>query len=379
MSILFEPQRIGRIEIANRFVRSATHYGLADGNGRIGDPSVDLMQTLAGGDVGLIITGFAFVARDGQVFADMNGMDSDGQIAGYRRMTDAVHELDGRIVMQIAHGGTAALAVARRGDRRLAVSLPDGLPKPGPPLREMTEEDIETAIDAFAQAARRVQEARFDGVQIHGAHGYLVSQFLSPRVNRRQDQWGGSLENRMRFAVEIARAIRRQVDDDFPVMVKLGCRDYPDEGEGLTIGEGAEVAAALEREGVCFIEVSHGIAERSFRKKTKGKKTAPIAQAYMLPDAEIIRQSTSVPLALVGGMRSLPAMEAIVESGTVDCIAICRPLIREPDLIQRWSGGDTRPADCFRCGGCFAESREAKTVIRCRQLREADPAEGSSP
>jgi 2,4-dienoyl-CoA reductase-like NADH-dependent reductase (Old Yellow Enzyme family) len=379
MSILFEPQRIGRIEIANRFVRSATHYGLADGDGRIGDPSVDLMKTLAGGDVGLIITGFAFVARDGQVFADMNGIDSDAQIAGYRRMTDAVHELDGRIVMQIAHGGTASLAVARRGDRRLAVSLPDGLAKPRAPLREMTEEDIETAIDSFAQAARRIQEAGFDGVQIHGAHGYLVTQFLSPRVNRRQDRWGGSLENRMRFAVEIARAIRRQVDDDFPVMVKLGCRDYLDEGEGLTIEEGGEVAAALEREGVCFIEVSHGIAERSFRKKTRGKKTAPIAQAYMLPDAEVIRQSTSAPLALVGGMRSLSVMEAVVESGTADCISICRPLIREPDLIKRWAGGDTRPADCISCGGCFAESREAKTVIRCRQLREPDPPEASSP
>jgi 2,4-dienoyl-CoA reductase-like NADH-dependent reductase (Old Yellow Enzyme family) len=379
VSILFEPQRIGRLEIANRFVRSATHYGLADGDGCIGQPSVDLMKTLAGGNVGLIITGFAFVARDGQVFADMNGIDRDVQIAGVRRMAEAVHELDGRIVMQIAHGGTASLAVARRGDRRLAVSLPDPPPKPGAPLREMTEEDIGTTIDAFAQAAGRVQEAGFDGVQIHCAHGYLVTQFLSPRANRRQDRWGGSLENRMRFAVEIARAIRRHVDDDFPVMAKLGCRDYLDEGEGLTIEEGTEVAAALEREGVCFIEVSHGIAERSFRKKTKGKKTAPIAQAYLLPDAEVIRQSTSVPLALVGGMRSLPVMEAVVQSGAADCISICRPLIREPDLIKRWTGGDTRPADCISCGGCFAEGREARTVIRCRQLREAEPTTGTSP
>jgi len=369
MSVLFEPQRIGRIEIANRFVRSATHYGLADGDGYVGDPSVDLMKTLAGNGVGLIITGYAFVARSGQVFADMNGIDDDAQIAGYRRMTDAVHDLNGHIVMQIAHGGMYSEAALQRGDRQLVVSLPDDPTDSGGQHREMTVEDIEAVIRDFGRSARRVQEAGFDGVQIHGAHGYLVTQFLSPRTNRRQDRWGGNLENRMRFAVEVSRAIRRQVDDDFPVMVKLGCRDYLDQGEGLTIEEGAEVAAALERDGVCFIEVSHGIVDRSFRKRTRGKKNRPIKQAYMLPDAEVVRRATSVPLALVGGMRSLPVMEAVVESGTANCVSICRPLIREPDLIQRWAAGDTEPAECISCGGCLREDPKAKTDVRCRQLK----------
>jgi 2,4-dienoyl-CoA reductase-like NADH-dependent reductase (Old Yellow Enzyme family) len=362
MSVLFEPQRIGRIEIANRFVRSATHYGLADGDGYVGDPSVDLMKTLAGNGVGLIITGYAFVARSGQVFADMNGIDDDGQIAGYRRMTDAVHDLDGHIVMQIAHGGMYSKAALQRGGRQLVVSLPDEPTDSGGQRREMTGEDIETVIGEFGRSARRVQEAGFDGVQIHGAHGYLVTQFLSPRTNRRRDRWGGSLENRMRFAV-----------DEFPVMVKLGCRDYLDQGEGLTIEEGAEVAAVLEREGVCFTEVSHGIVDRSFRKRSRGKKNRPIKQAYMLPDAEVVRRATSVPLALVGGMRSLPVMEAVVESGTANCVSICRPLIREPDLIQRWAAGDTEPAECISCGGCLREDPKAKTDVRCRQRQEDVP------
>jgi 2,4-dienoyl-CoA reductase-like NADH-dependent reductase (Old Yellow Enzyme family) len=372
VSILFEPQRIGRVELKNRFVRSATHYGLADENGHVGDPSVELMRTLAGNDVGLIITGYAFVARSGQVFADMNGIDSGTHISGYRKVTDAVHALDGRIAMQIAHGGVVSMAAARRGSGPLAVSLAEDQSARGGEAREMTDEDIETIIDAFARSAGRVQEAGFDGVQIHGAHGYLVSQFLSPHSNRRRDRWGGSLENRMRFAVEVVRAIRRSVDDDFPVMIKLGCRDRLDQGAGLTIEEGARAAASLEREGVCFIEVSHGIVQRAFQKITGGKKTAPLKEAYLLPDAEIVRGSTSVPLSVVGGMRSLPVMEAIVESGAADCISICRPLIREPDLIVRWRAGDTRPADCISCWGCLKPLAGAKTDVRCRQLEDAE-------
>ena len=368
MSLLFEPLRIGRIEIKNRFVRSATYFGLADDDGRVGDASVELMRTLAMGEVGLIVTGYAFVARSGQCFGDMNGIDRDDQIPGYREMTGAVHDLDGRIVMQIAHGGAGATQVGLRDEDRLVVSVTDGQRERGERVRELSDAEIGAIVDAFGQSARRAQEAGFDGVQIHGAHGYLVSQFLSPSSNRRSDRWGGSLENRMRFVVEVTRAIRREVDDGFPVMIKLGCRDYLDGGEGLTIDEGAEVAAVLEREGVCFVEVSHGMRGRAFRKRSTGRKTAPIQEAYLLPDAEIVRRSISVPLALVGGMRSLPVMEEVVASGSVDCVSLCRPLIREPDLIKRWRKGDTRSADCVSCWGCLRTNPDGKSDVHCRQL-----------
>jgi 2,4-dienoyl-CoA reductase-like NADH-dependent reductase (Old Yellow Enzyme family) len=368
VSVLFQPQRIGRIEIRNRLVRSATYYGLADESGRVGDASVALVKSLAGNAVGLIITGYAFVARSGQVFPDMNGIDSDEQIPGYQRMTRAVHDLEGKVVMQIAHGGIASAAAVLRGEPRLAVSAGDGPSDTENVPREMTDEDIETIVEAFGRAARRVEAAGFDGVQIHGAHGYLVTQFLSPRSNRRRDRWGGSLENRMRFVVEVVRAIRRQVDQDFPVMIKLGCRDYLDDGEGMKIEEGASVAAALEREGVCFIEVSHGLPGRSFRKMSHGKERAPIREAYLLPDARVVRGWTSLPLCVVGGMRSLSVMEAAIESGAVDCVSLCRPLIREPDLIERWRSGDTRPAECLSCGACMKTDEEGKGEIRCRQI-----------
>jgi 2,4-dienoyl-CoA reductase-like NADH-dependent reductase (Old Yellow Enzyme family) len=368
LSILFEPLQIGRIRITNRIVRSATYYGLADANGLVSDASVDLMRTLAKNSVGLIITGYAFVSRDGQCFADMNGIDRDEQIPGCRRMADAVHEQGGHVVMQIAHGGSAATQVRRRGETRLCVSLTDELARDGMPFHEMTEEDILRIIDAFGESARRVQEAGFDGVQIHGAHGYLGSQFVSPHSNKRNDRWGGSLENRMRFVLEVTRAIRRRVDDDFPVMIKLGCRDYLDQGGGTTIEEGAEVAAVLEREGLCLVEVSNGLAGPSFAKISRGSEAVPIREAYMLDDATVVRRSTKGPLCLVGGMRSPAMMESVIESGTADCVSLCRPLIREPDVIERWRRGDKRPSDCMSCRSCLRTNKDGTSTVRCRQV-----------
>jgi 2,4-dienoyl-CoA reductase-like NADH-dependent reductase (Old Yellow Enzyme family) len=368
VSVLFDPQRIAGMEVRNRFVRSATYFGLSDEDGYVGERSVELMRTLARNEVGLIVTGYAFVARSGQVFADMNGIDADEQIPGYRRMTEAVHDLDGRVVLQIAHGGAGANAAARMRGTRLAVSLTDRLPSDGAQPREMTDAEIEEIIEAFGHAARRAEEAGFDGVQIHGAHGYLVTQFLSPSSNRREDRWGGSLENRMRFVVEVTRAIRRRVDDNFPVMIKLGCRDYLDDGECMPIEEGAQVAATLEREGMALIEVSHGMGGRTFRRRTSGKQGASIREAYLVPDARVVRGATTVPLSVVGGMRSLPVMEEVVESGAADFVSICRPLIREPDLIQRWKSGDTRPADCVSCWACLKSDSDGRSEVRCREL-----------
>lgn len=371
MSVLFEPMKIGNFEIRNRFVRSATYFALADENGFIGEPSVTLMKNLAEGGVGLIITGYAYISKSGQSFVDMNGIQDDDHLAGYRKMTKAVHDADGRIVMQIAHCGTGSETTARTGGDYMAVSITEKMPDYGHPAREMNEEDIEAVIESFGQAARRVEEAGFDGVQIHGAHGYLVSQFLSPRSNLRQDKWGGSLKNRTRFAVEVVRSIKKSVSDDFPVMIKLGCRDYLDEGVGLTIEEGAEVSQTLEKEGVCLIEISNGFQDASYRKQRLGT-TTPEKEAYYLPDARVIRAKTTGPLSLVGGMRSLPVMEEVVGSGVSDCVSICRPLIREPGLINRWRQGDTRAADCISCGGCFNLGEDKKLKIYCRQLAKKE-------
>jgi len=369
MSILFEPVVVGRLELKNRFFRSATYYALSDMNGYIGPQSVDLMRRLAENDVGLIVTGYAYVLKNGQSFPDMNGIQTDDHISGYQEMTGAVHEVDGRIVMQIAHCGSASETVAKTGGDYMAVSLVDNMPDYGRRPRVMTDADIQEIIAAFGQAAGRVQEAGFDGVQIHGAHGYLVAQFLSPLTNQRQDQWGGSLENRMRFVIEVFRSIKNQVDDNFPIMIKLGCKDYVKSGDGFSIEEGVQVAKALEREGACLIEISHCSQDAFFRKKNLLGITSENNEACFLPEARLVRQATSVPLSLVGGMRSLEVMDDVINSGAADIISICRPLIREPDLIKRWKTGDRHPADCISCGRCFNIDAAGKMHIRCSQLK----------
>jgi len=272
--------------------------------------------------------------------------------------------------MQIVHCGSASEMAAKTGGDFMAVSMVEGMPDYGRKAREMTEEDIEKIIEAFGQAARRVQEAGFDGVQIHGAHGYLASQFLSPLNNRREDRWGGSLENRMRFVIEVCCSIKSQVDDDFPVMIKLGCKDYVKDGRGLTIKEGTKIAEALEKEGIGLIEISHSIQDNTFRKKNMLGITSEEKEACFLPEARVIRKGTSIPLSVVGGMRSIPVLEDIVESGVTDMISICRPLIREPGLIKRWMEGDQRRADCISCGKCFNIDDKGKINVYCNQLKK---------
>ncbi|NQU63227.1 MAG: NADH:flavin oxidoreductase [SAR324 cluster bacterium] len=369
MSKLFEPLEIGKLKIANRLVRSATYYALSDQDGFISDGSIELMKTLAEGDIGLIITGYAFVIKHGQVFPDMNGIDQDAHIPAYRKMTQAVHDRNGKIVMQIAHGGSLSTYAAKGDGDYVAVSLTDALPDYGRKPKVLTEDDIQTTIEAFGQAARRVQESGFDGVQIHGAHGYLVSEFLSPTTNQRQDRWGGSLENRSRFLVEVIRSIKRNVADDFPVLIKLGCRDYLDEGTGLTIEEGREVAQTVEKEGVSLIEISHGRIGKTFRKSVLRIK-APEKEAYMLEAAKAIRSVVSIPICLVGGMRSMPVIEGILNDGIVDLVSLCRPFIREPGLVKRLKKGEKIVVDCISCWKCINPDKDGKNHVFCRQLHK---------
>jgi len=387
MSILFEPAKIGNFEVRNRFIRSATYFGLADENGFIGEPSVNLIKSLAENEVGLVITGNTYILKNGQGLPWGNCIQSDDYIPGYQKMARAVHDVDGRVVMQIGHNGVQARTAAQTGADYMAVSLTDNMPDFERKPRVMNEEDIENIINAFRQAARRAQEAEFDGVQIHGAHGYLVSQFLSRRTNKRTDKWGGSLENRTRFAIEVIRAIRKQVGNDFPVMIKLGCKEYLEDEDAFTIEEGAQVAKKLEDEGICLIEVSHSGVAPSFRKRFIGI-TSPEKEAALLPEFRILRKSITAPLALVMGLRSLPVMEEIIRSGDADFIALCRPLIREPGLIKRWKDGDTRPADCISCtgtdylspsgSGCFNVDENGKLCIYCRQLKKLEKINGQT-
>lgn len=296
MSNLFEKANIGGLSLANRFVRSATWEGMATKDGAVTDRLIQTMMDLAQGGVGLIIIGHAYVLPEGQAGPWQLGVYKDELVPGLRRMTDSVHAAGGKIMMQLAHVGFFAMV-------KLPMVVSDFPELSDKPRQEMSTEYIAALPGAFAQAARRAQEAGFDGVQMHSAHGYLLSQFLSPHFNRRGDQYGGDIQNRCRLHVEICRAIRAAVGPNYPVLVKLNGRDYVDGGLELTdsLQAGRRLAAA----GLDAIELSGGLLSGGKLSPSRKGISQPEKDAYFREEAESFKQAVDLPLILVGGMRSL--------------------------------------------------------------------------
>jgi 2,4-dienoyl-CoA reductase-like NADH-dependent reductase (Old Yellow Enzyme family) len=236
----------------------------------------------------------------------------------------------------------------------------------GPLGRAMTTEEIQATVDAFVASASRGVEAGFDGVHIHTAHGYLLSQFLSPYFNRRTDEYGGSVENRARMLMQVVEGVQSAVGDDYPVTVKINSEDLLD--GGLLVSEMLEVCGMLQRAGVDAIEMSGGTVlglaindlEITF---CPSKKRA----VYWREAAEQYKAQIEVPLILVGGIRSLETAESLVRDGIADYVSLSRPLVRQPDLVRQWQAGETGVADCISCNGCGFAGFEGKGV-RCVQL-----------
>jgi 2,4-dienoyl-CoA reductase-like NADH-dependent reductase (Old Yellow Enzyme family) len=355
---LFEPYRIGRLEIKNRFVRSATWDNTADSSGAVTDNSVAIYGALGRGGVGLIITGYAFVSPEGQARPGQYGAHTDKMLPGLRRLVQAAHQGGAKIALQIVHAGINSIYIHRVGLTALAVSRKKERSRPH---REMTDEEIERVIADFAAAAVRAREAGFDAVQLHGAHGYLMSQFLSPLFNHRTDRWGGSTEKRRRFHLELVSKVRQAIGDGFPLMIKFGAQD--DRKGGLPLSEGLETAKLMVAKGIDAIEVSAGVGI---------EKAAPILKKgdpEVLPFREraiALKRVVRVPVILVGGIRSLQTAKNVVESGDADLISMCRPFIREPDLIARWQRGEPWPAKCISCHRCHPMRGEP---VRCKEER----------
>lgn len=354
---LLEPYLLGKLEMANRIVRSATWDGTADASGAPTDYSVALYRELARGGVGLIITGYAFVSANGQAMHGQYGIHNDDMVPGLRRLVQAVHAEGGKICLQMAHAGVGADYLIKKGLSALAVSH---IPKFSRAHRAMTGEEIETIIADFAAAAVRAREAGFDAVQFHGAHGYLLSQFLSPLFNLREDQWGGSLANRRRFHLEAVRRTRRALGDDFPVMVKFGAQD--DRKGGLTLEEGMETAREMVAAGIDAVEISTGVGASMLVLK-EGEPE----RAFFRDRAAAARRQLTVPVIAVGGIRSLEMAGSIIDSGDADLVAMCRPFIREPGLVARWQRGDRSPARCISCNKCFQVAQNG-AVLECQRL-----------
>lgn len=356
MSKLFETTTIKGMTLPNRFVRSATWMGMANQDNTVSQRLIDVMVELAKGDVGLLITGYAPVRKDGTSVPFQLGNYSDDHLPGLTKMAEAVHKAGGTIVNQIAHGGIFIIPQLA-GATPMGPSVIEG--PEGPICREMTKNDIIELVSAFGQAATRAKKAGFDGVEIHGAHGYGLSQFLSPFYNKRTDEYGGPIENRAKIIMDVYQSVRDAVGDDFPVLVKLNAADFLD--GGLDTDDMLQVAAMLEKAGIDAVDLSGGtIKEHLARNYNAGFSRTQEEEVYYREAAKRYKEKIGVPLILVGGIRSYEVAEQLVEEDVADYIALSRPLIREPDLINRWKAGDIRKADCISDNQCFVPAVQGK-------------------
>jgi 2,4-dienoyl-CoA reductase-like NADH-dependent reductase (Old Yellow Enzyme family) len=362
-SILFSRFPLGSVVLPNRFVRSATHDFLAENDGAVSERQVELFSRLAEGEVGLIITGHAFVSPAGRASPRQIGIHDEKMVEGLTRLAGAVHRFPSRIFVQLAHAG-------RQTKEKITGSTPLAPSAVFEPVykvtpREMNEADIRRTIDEFVRAAGRARRAGFDGVQLHAAHGYLLGSFLSPHTNKRSDFWGGPLRRRARIISEIIRGVKAECGAGFPVIVKLNSSDLMP--GGLEVEEAVEAAVILAADGVDGLEVSGGSSEAGRGSMWPGLRPEE-DEGYFVPSASRIKAAVRVPVFALGGLRTFRAMEKIVREGLADLISLSRPFIREPWLVRKFRTGEVNASECVSCNKCLNPRG-----VACAELRASAP------
>jgi 2,4-dienoyl-CoA reductase-like NADH-dependent reductase (Old Yellow Enzyme family) len=386
---VFTSAALGGLTLRNRVIRSAAFEGMCPG----GLPSqglIDYHAEVARGGVGMTTVAYAAVSSDGLTYPHQICMDRPGVVGELRKLTDAVHAGCAAASIQLGHAGyfsaKPVTGVRPMGASRVFNSYTLTFP------RRMKEHDIKTVVEHFGRACEQARDAGFDAVAIHAGHGYLLSQFLSPYTNRRKDRWGGSLENRSRFVVEVMRRVRKAVGAGFPVLVKMNLRDGFK--GGLELEEACEIARTLEAESADALILSGGFVSKTpmyimrgdtpFKEFYQGQKSLtkklglllmgrimvksfPFTETYFLEESRKIREAVSMPLVLVGGLRRIDVMESAVREG-FQFLAMARPLIMEPDLIARMERGEAEESKCEPCNKCVAAMD--KEAMRCVLLEE---------
>ncbi len=391
MEKTFQNSNIKNLLFKNRILRSATHEGMGDQDGRPKKELEELYVCLAKGGVGGIITGIVGVQENGRALKNMN-MITDDFIADYKRMTDRVHEHGVPIIMQLVHAGRQTNRETIHGERPMAPSaIRDKMYYRSKP-KKMNHDEIYEVINNFATAIERAKKAGFDGIQLHCAHGFLLSQFLSPHMNRRKDRWGGNIKNRFRIIAEIIRAAKKRTGD-FPILVKINGYDH--RPKGMRVDQAVKISQLLEQEGCDGIEVSCGVMEDGFctirtdhipvdlvmetalnikrvNHRVKWliaplvnifiKKRAPV-YSYNVSAARQIKKSVTIPVIAVGGIRDLEGIKEIINSNGADYVSMARPFIIEPDIVNKFSTGLSTSSKCISCAFCFLKSQDSS--LRC--------------
>lgn len=352
---LWDETDIKSMHLKNRFWRGAIYQDLPTLDGHMTEEYAAIYERVAQGGVSTILTGYARVLENDQPNPRLLGIYDDGFIDEYRAFTDRIHAHDCNIILQIVYGGARTTVPA--DDRIIwgasAVENERSRITPTP----MTHDDIETLITAFADAGARAQASGFDGVQIHAAHGYMFSSFLSPHYNRRTDEYGGSIENRGRIIEETLIAVRERVGENFPIFIKFNSQDCM--ADGLTEEDSIALIRHLERHGLDGAEISGGnecfpaVAAAGLGPSRTGLARHKERDSYFAGYARKLAAQTSLPLILTGGNRHFDVMQKLLEEGAADYFGLARPLLSEPDLIRRWRVDESYEPRCLACNKCF--------------------------
>jgi len=352
LKTLFSPGKIGKVQIKNRIIRSATFTNMASEQGIPTEEQIEFYTTLAKGGTGLIITEITSIDQIGKNANAQLCLDDDSQIAGHKKLVDAVHEYSGvKIAPQLSHAGRGSFNPQHQP---VAPSPIQNIVTKKTP-RELTIEEIREITKNFVSACRRAYESGYDLVQLNAGHGWLLSNFLSPFTNTRTDEYGGDTQKRTKILIEIYNQVKDEMGRKFPITLKLQTNDFIP--EGLSLKEGVEIAKLLVDIGYCAIEASGG----GFELVARGEKPYPSVvvktaedENFFLPSVKELQQvKKDCPIILMGGVKNPLTAEKILQEKTADFIAISRPLIYEPDLPNRWKNGDLSPPLCTHCNQCF--------------------------
>ncbi len=383
---LFQPLTINKLSLAGRLFKSATSESRANRDGQVGDEYLAFYEPMARAGTPLIITGNLYISRDGQSTARMAGVDDDDKLPGLRRLTDTVHAHGSRVFAQLNHCGRQVIP-STAGLREAVAPSAVTEPVMGTRPRPLRIDEIRTLVERFARAAERCQCAGFDGVQLHAAHGYLINEFLTPHTNRRDDDYGGSFDNRLRFLREVYRAVRLRVGPDYPVILKMNGTDYLPLRAGLDTSSLVRIAACMQEEGVDAIEISVGhyesgmpVARGSFARFFRGMLASGIVdhlsrlrrlgfrltwplltllfniiwsrrEGFNLAYAHAFKMRLSIPVICVGGFLHRERMQSAILDGLCDAVSSARAFIADPYLYRHLREGRSGPA-CVYCNAC---------------------------
>jgi 2,4-dienoyl-CoA reductase-like NADH-dependent reductase (Old Yellow Enzyme family)/thioredoxin reductase len=349
---LFSGGRIGSLELANRIVFAATSSELADKDGFVGDDAVEFYAERARGGAGLIVVEATYVEQEGKRLHHNAMLHDDRFIPGMRKIVEAVHAAGARIALQLNHGGRESTPGVS-GSVPLAPSpLPSRFTGVGDETipRELTIPEIRRIVTRFGDAAVRAREADFDAVELHGAHGYLIGNFLSPEANRREDEYGGSTQGRARFCVELIEAVKARLGSVYPVIVRMNGRDHVP--GGLELDEAVEIAALLEAAGADSISVSGGVHASRPYMVVPGMS---VERGCYARYSEAVRRRVKIPVMTVGRINTPKLAEQILEDEQADYICLSRALIADPHFPAKAQAGSTETiAPCIACNECIA-------------------------